>query len=176
MWRVYSRFRTWAYVAKLCHISAMWLWATYLTLLFYCSHCEMRITKVHNSQCIWWAFEKLLLSHSVTSSSLQPHGLQHSTLPCPSLSLGVCSNSRPLSRWCHLTPSSFVATFSSCPQSFPASGSFSMSWLFPSGGQSIRASASVLPRYIQGWFPLELIALISLLSKGVSGIFSSSTI
>ena len=86
----------------------------------------------------------LLFSHLVVSDSLWPHGLQHTRLPCPS---GACSNSCPLSQWCHPITSSSVVPFSSCPQSFPASGSFPMSWLFASGGQSIgaSASASVLP-------------------------------
>ena len=111
------------------------------------------------------------------SNSLWPHGLQHARLPLPSQSPGVCSNSWPLSRWCYPTISSSVARFSSCPQSFPASGSFPMSWLFASGGQRIGplASVSVLPMNIQGWFPLGLTGLISLLSKGLSR-FSSSTI
>ena len=100
------------------------------------------------------------------SESLWPHGLQHARLPCPSLSPGVSSNSRPLSWWHHPTISSSAAPFSFCPQSFPASGSIPMSWLFASGGQSIGASASVLPINIQGWFPLGLTGLISLLSKG----------
>ena len=105
------------------------------------------------------------------SSSLWPHELQHIKLPCPSLSLRVCSNSCPLSQWCSTTVSSSVSPFSSCPQSFPASRSFPTSWLFTSGNQSIGASAlaPVLPMNIQGWFPLGLIAgLISLLSKGHS--------
>ena len=106
----------------------------------------------------------LLFSHSLMSDSLWPHGLQHARLPCPSSTPGVCSNSRPLSGWCHPTMLSSVAPFSSCLKSFPASGSFPMSWLFPSGGQSIgtSASASVLPMNIQGWFPLGLTGLISL--------------
>ena len=95
---------------------------------------------------------------SVTQScpTLQPHGLQHTRPPCPSLSPGVCSNSHPLSQWCHPTISSSVGPFSSCPQSFPASESFPMSRLFTSGGQSVgaTASASVLAMNIQGWFPL----------------------
>ena len=101
------------------------------------------------------------------SCSLWSHGLQHSRLPCPSLSPGVCSNSSPLSRWCHPTISSSVTTFSSCPQSFSATGSFPVSQLFASGGQSIDVSAlaSVLPMNIQSWFPLGLTGLISLLSK-----------
>ena len=96
----------------------------------------------------------------------------------PLLSPWVCSNSCPLSWWCHPTISSSVATFYSCPQSFPASGSFPMSWLFASGGQKIGASASalVLPMDILGWFPLELTSLISLLSKRLSRVFSSITI
>ena len=86
-------------------------------------------------------------SCSVVSESLRPHRLQHAKLPCPSPSPGACSNSCPLSQWCYLTTSSFSNPFSSCPQSFPASRSFPMSWLFSSGGQSIGASAlsSVLP-------------------------------
>ena len=110
------------------------------------------------------------------SNSLQPHGLQHASLPCPSLSPGVCSNSCPLSRWCHPTISSSVTPFSSCPQCFPASGSFPMSQLFAWGGHSIgaSASASVLPMNIQGWFPLGFTGLI-LLSKGLSRVFSSTT-
>ena len=88
---------------------------------------------------------------------------------------GVCSNSCPLSWWCNLTISSSVTPFS-CPQSFPASGSFPVSWLFASGGQSIDASASVLPMNIQGWFPLGLTSLISLLSKGLSRVFSNTTV
>ena len=106
------------------------------------------------------------------------HGLQHTRLLCPPLSPRICSNSCPLSRWCHPTNSSSVAPFSSCPHSFPESGSFLVSQLFPSGSQSIGApvSASVIPMNIQGWFPLGLIGLISLLSKGLSRVFSSTTV
>ena len=95
-------------------------------------------------------------SHSVVSNSLWPRGLQHARLPCRSLSPGACSNSYPLSQWCHPTISSSVVPLSSCLQSFPASGSFQMSQLFASGGQSIGVSAlaSVLPMNIQDWFPL----------------------
>ena len=114
-------------------------------------------------------------SIAVRSNSLQPHDLKHTRLHCPSLSSGVCPNSCPLSRWCHPTISSSIYPFSSCSQSFSASGSFSMSQYFASGGQPVRpsASASVLPKNIQGWFPLELTGLISLLSKGLSRVFSS---
>ena len=107
--------------------------------------------------------EELLFSHSVVSDSLWPHGLQHSRLPCPSPSPRVCSNSCPLSWWCHPTLSSSVVPFSSSPLSFPASGPFPMSRLFTSGGQSIGASASALPMNFQSWFPLGLASLISLL-------------
>ena len=85
---------------------------------------------------------------------MRPHGLQHARLPCPPLSPRVCSNSCPLSQWCHPIISSSATPF--CPQSFPASGSFPMSQLFAWGGQSIGASASVLPMNFQGWFPLGL--------------------
>ena len=104
------------------------------------------------------------------------HGLQHTKLQCPSPCSAACSNSCPLSQWCFPTISSYVIPFSSCVQPFPTSGSFPMNWLFASGSQSIRASASVLPMNIQGWFPLGLTGLISLLSKGLSRVFSSTTI
>ena len=109
---------------------------------------------------------------------LWPHQLQHVSLPYPSLPPGVCSNSCPLSKWCHLTISSSVNPFSSCPQSLPASGSFPTSQLFEIGGQSIgaSASASILPMNIQGWFPLELTGLISFQSKELSRVFSSTTV
>ena len=112
------------------------------------------------------------------SGSLQPHGLQHVRLPCPSPSSRVGSNSCSSSQWCHPTISSSVAPFSSCPQSFPPSGSFPVSQLFRSGGQSIGASvsASVLPMNIQGWFPLGLTGWIPLLSKGLSRVFSNTTV
>ena len=98
---------------------------------------------------------------------LWPHEQQHARLPCPLLSPRVCSNSCPLSQWCYPSISSSVTLFSFCSQSFPASGSFLMSWLFVSGGQSIGASAlaSVLPVSTEGWFPLGLTGLVSLLSK-----------
>ena len=110
------------------------------------------------------------------SDSLWPHGLQHTRLPCPSLSPRVCSNSCPLIWWCYPTVSSSVIPFSSCLQSFPASGSFPMCQLFASGGQSIEASASVLPMNLQDWFSLVLAGLTSLLSKRLSRIFSNTTV
>ena len=119
-----------------------------------------------------------LFSHSVVSNSLWHHGLQHARLPCPSLSLGVCSNSCPLSWWCYLTISSSAIPFSFYLQSFPASRSFPMSQLFTWGGQSTgaSASASVLPKNIQGWFPLGLTCFISLQSWGLSRVFSNTTV
>ena len=137
---------------------------TYLSLSFFnsnsCSFACAPVVVVQSLSCMW------------------PHGLQHARLPCPSLSPGVGSDSCPLYQWCHPTISSFVTPFSSCPQSFPASGSFPMSWLFASGGQiiGVSASASVLPMSTQGWFPLGLTGLISLQSKGLSSVFSSTTI
>jgi len=118
------------------------------------------------------------VSCSVVSHTLQSHELQQARLPCPSLFSGVCSNSCPLSRWCYPTISSSVIPISSCPQSFLESGSFPVSWFFASGGQSIGAlaSASVLLMNIQGWFPLGLTGLISLLSKGLLRVFSNTTI
>ena len=110
----------------------------------------------------------LLFSSSLMSNSLWLHGLQQARLPCPSPSPGACLNSCPLSRWCHPTTSSSVVPFSSYTQSCQASGCFPINRFFTSGGQSIGASASVLPMNIQGWFPLGLTGLISLLSKGLS--------
>ena len=118
----------------------------------------------------------LLFSSSVLSDSLRPYGLQYTRLPFPSLSPRVCSNSCPLSRWSYPTISSSVTLFSSCPQSFPISGSFLMSQFFASGGPNIGALASVLPMNIQDWFPVELTLLISLESKGLSSVFSSTTV
>jgi len=111
------------------------------------------------------------------SDSLRPHGLQHSRPPCPSPTSGVDSNSCPLSWWCHPTILSSVVPFS-CPQSFPASGSFPMSQLFVSGGQSIgvSASTSVLPMNTQDWFPLGCTGWISLQSKRLSRVFSNTTV
>ena len=117
-------------------------------------------------------------SHSVVSNSLWPHGLQHARLLCPSPTPGACSNSCPSSWLFHPTISSPVVLFSSCLQSFPASGSFPMSQFFTSGGESIgaSASASVLPMNIQDWFPLELTGLVSLQFKGLSRVFFNTTV
>ena len=115
---------------------------------------------------------------SVMSDSLWPHGLQHNSLPCLSPTPKACSNSCPLSQGCHPTISSFVVAFFSCLQTFPAPGSFPMSQFFALGGQSIRvsASASDLPMNIQAWFPLGLTGWISLQSKGLSRVFSNTTV
>ena len=117
-------------------------------------------------------------SHSVVSDSLWLHGLQHASPPCPSLTPRVYPNSCPLSQWCHPTISSSVIPFSSCLQSFPTSGSFPMSQLFASGSQSIgvSASTSVLPMNTQDWLPLGLTGWISLQSKGLSRVFSNTTV
>ena len=106
------------------------------------------------------------------------HGLQYAGTPCPSPTPGACSNSCPLSQWCHPIISSSVVPFSSCLQSFPSSGSFQMSHVFTSGIQSTgaSASASVLPMKIQDWFALGLTSLISLQSKGLSRVFSNTTV
>ena len=112
-------------------------------------------------------FSSVQFSHSVMSNSLRPHELQHARPPCPSPTPRVYPNPCPLSRWCHPTISSFVIPFPSCPQSFPASGSFQMSQLFASGGQSVgvSASTSVLPMNTQDWSPLGKTGWISLQSK-----------
>ena len=117
-------------------------------------------------------------SRSVGSDSLRPHESQYTRPPCPSPTPGVYSNSCPLRQWCHPTISSFIVPFSSCPQSFPASRSFQMNQLFSSGGQSIEvsASASVLPMKIQDWFPLGWTDWISWQSKGLSRVFSNTTV
>ena len=123
-------------------------------------------------------FSSVQFSCSVMSDSLWSHGLQHAGPPCPSPTSGVCSNSCPLSQWCHPTISSSVDPFSSCLQSFPASGSFQMSQFFTSGGQKtgVSASSSVLPMNIQEWFPLGWTGWISLLSKGLSRVFYNTTV
>ena len=117
-----------------------------------------------------------LFSCSVMSNSLHLHGLQHARLPCPSPSPGACSNSCALSRWGHSTILSSVVPFFSCLQSFPASRFFLMGQLFTWCGQSIGASASVPPMNIKDWFPVRLTGLISFQSKGLSRVFSNTTV
>ena len=127
---------------------------------------------------LWKLRTSLLFSSSVMPNSWWPHDLQDATLLCPSLSPRVCSNSCLLSQWCHPNIWSSIVPFSSYPQSFPASGSFQMSWLFTTGGQSIGASASVsvLPANTQSWFPLGLTGWISSLSKGLWRVSSNTTV
>ena len=123
-------------------------------------------------------FSSVQLSCSVRSDSLWPHGPQHTRSSCSSPTPGVYPNPHPLSQWCHPTISSSVVPFSFCSQSFPAPGSFQMSQLFTSGGQSIvvSASTSVLPMNIQDWSPLGWVSWISLQSKGLSRVFSNTTV
>ena len=139
-----------------------------MPLLFLCHQC-------HNSHIGLFCVSSLVsvkFSRSVQSDNLWPYGLQLPGLHCASLSPGLCSNLCPLSQWCHSTISSSVILFSSCLQSFPASGSFPKSQFFASGGQRIgaSASASVLPMNIQDWFPLGWTCWISLQSKGLSSL------
>ena len=128
-------------------------------------HCDLGISSVQ-------------FSLSVMSDSLRTHELQHTMPPCPSPTSGVHPNPCPLSWWCHPTISASVVPFSSCPQSFTASGSFPMNQFFTSGGQSIGVSASksVFPMNIQDWFPLGWTGWISLQSKGLSRVFSNTTV
>ena len=123
-----------------------------------------------------WSWCSVQFSCSIMSDSLRPHGLQHAKSPCPSPNPRACSNSCSSSRWCHTIISSSVIPFPSWLESFPASGSFPMSQFFPSSGQSIGASASVLPMNIQNWFPLGLPDWISLQSKGFLRVFSNTTV
>ena len=129
-------------------------------------------------RCLWFIVQFSYISSSVVSNSLQPYGLQHTRLPCPSPISRACLNSYALTRWYHPTISSSVVPFSSCLQSFPASGTFPRSQFFAAGGQSIRASAlaSALPMNIQNWFPLGWTDWISLQYKGLSRVFSKTTV
>ena len=122
--------------------------------------------------------QSVQFSCSVVSDSLQPRESQHARPPCPSPTPGVYSNSCPSSQWCHPAISFSVVPFSSCPQSFPASGSFPMSQLFAWGGSStgVSASASVLRKNTQDWSPLEWTGWISLQSKGLSRVFSNTIV
>ena len=136
--------------------------------------------EAHPSNLAWTqlsvSFSSVQFSHSVVSDSLWSRGPQHARLPCPSTTPGVYSNSCPLSQWCHPTISFSVSPFSSCLQSLPASESFQMSQLFPSRGQSIGVSTSVLPVNILDWFSLGWTGWISLLSKGLPRVFSNTTV
>ena len=131
-----------------------------------------------SNKCNNYTFSSVQFSHSVVSNSLQPHELQNARTPYPSTTPRVYPNSCPLSQWCHPTISSSAIPFSSHLQSFPASRSFKMSQFFASGGQSIRVSAStsVLPMNTQDWSPLGWTGWISLQSKGLSRVFSYTTV
>ena len=137
---------------------------------------EKKKQNCHHWMMIW--FSSVQFRCSVVSDSLWPYEPRHARPSCPSPTPGVHPNPCPLSRWCHPTTSFSVVPFSSCPQSFPASGSFQMNQLFASGDQSIRvsASASVLPMNIQDWFSLGWTGWISFQSKGLSGVFSNTTV
>ena len=127
---------------------------------------------------IWGKKVSVSFSHSVMSDSFQPHELQHARPPCPSPTAGVYTNSCPSSQWCHPAISPSVSPFSSCPQSLPASESFQMNQLFAWGGQSIGVSAlaSVLPMNTQDWSPLGWTGWSSLQTKGLSRVFSNTTV
>ena len=133
---------------------------------------------LYNASPLYTSSSSVQFSCSVVSDSLQPPEPQHARPPCPSPTPRVHPNPCPLSRWCHPTISSSVVPFSSCPQSFPASGSFPMSQPFTSGGQNIgvSASASVFPMNTQDWFPLGRTGCISLQSKGLPRVFSNTTV
>ena len=145
---------------------------------------RLELSKLRNrpvmGRCSWllWYHCSVKFSHSVMSDSLRPHEPQHARPPCPSPTPGVYPNPCSSSQWCHPTSSSSIIPFSSCPQSLPASGSFPMSQLFTWGGQSIgvSASASALPMNTQDWSPLGWTGWISLQSKGLSRVFSNTTV
>ena len=146
----------------------------------------MTAQNIKNSEIIWVKSEvnkytwlsSVQFSHSVVSDSLRPHGLQHARPPCLSPTPRVHPNPCPSSWWCHPNISFSVIPLSLCPQSLPASGSFPMSQLFPSGSQHIgvSASTSVLPMNTQEWSPLGWTGWISLQSKGLSRVFSNTTV
>ena len=156
------------FIHLLIHLDPLFSWIpnTFINLIY------------GEKSVINWGQGSVQFSRSVVSNSLRPRGLQHTRPLCPSPTPRVYSNSCPLSQWCHPTISSSVYPFSSCLQSFPASGSFPMSWFFTSDGQSIgvSASASILPMNTQDWSPLEWTGWISLHSKGLSRVFSNTTV
>ena len=157
-------------------IFVFWMWSfkTAFSLSFF-----TLIKKLFCSSSISaFQFSSVQFSHSVMSDSLRPHELWHARPPCPSPTPGVHSDSRPSSQWCHPAISSSVVPFSSCPQSLPASESFPMSQLFTWSGQStgVSALASFLPNNTQGWSPSEWTGWISMQFKGLSRIFSNTTV
>ena len=164
----------------------LWSWALPsvlygLSVFYICLsvfYISVRIYCIEKNFLIKYLFSSVQFSHSIVSDSSQPHGPQHARLPCPSPTPRVCSNSCPLSQWCHPTISSSVVPFFSYLQSLPPSGSFQMSQLFTLGGQSIgvSVSTSVLPMNTQNWSPLGWTAWMSLQSKGLSTVFSNTTV
>ena len=150
--------------------------------------CSVLLSRGSQKWELWWKVVLILryyfllfsvqFSRWVVSDSLPPHESQHARPPCPSLIPGVHSDSRPSSPWCHPAISTSVVPFFSCPQSLPASESFPVSQLFPWDGQStgVSALASVLPKKSQGWSPSEWTCWISLQSKGLSRVFSNTTV
>ena len=176
----------WRFLSKVVTKSNTYCWK-----ISYVAYETQQHTYVHTKSCSgmvtvvllikargWKQPSSVQFSHSVASDSSRPHGPQHTRPPCLSPTPQIYSNSSPLSWWCHPNISSSVVPFSSCPQSFLASGSFQMSQLFPSGGQSIgvSASTSVLPINTQDCSPLGWTSWISLLSKGLSRVFSNTTV
>ena len=157
------------------HLNFQSQWRTYFCFLFPCTYF---ITMSYCFLCHISQFSSIEFSCSVESNSLWCHESQHARPPCPSPTPGVHTNSCPSSQWCHPAISSSVVPFSSCPQSLPASESFLMSQLFAWGGQSIGVSAlaSVLPKNTQDWSALEWTGWISLQSKGLSRVFSNTTV
>ena len=172
--------RAWKYSLYPLPLQQAWGWAILMK--------KATTIWLHYPKIIWnsslaWVYESFFLSFShfscsVMSNSLRPHESQHSRAPCPLPTPGVHSNSRPLSRWCHPAISSSVIPFTSCPQPLPASESFPVSQLFTWGGQStgVSALASFLPKKSQGWSPLGWTGRISLQSKGLSRVFSNTTV
>ena len=182
MWSCGHRHLSRGYVWGACYriwICVKWFYGR-VKKMWFCS----LLGVVKRIKVIWWLdrwmflFISVQFSHSVVSNSLWPHGPQHARPPCPWLTPRVYPNLCPLSWWCHPTISSSVIPFSSCPQSFPASESFQMSQLFASGGQSIGVSdsASVLPMNTQDWSRLGWTGWTSLQSKGLSRVFSNTTV
>ena len=147
---------------------------------YFCLWIAGNITKSESSSrlFLYFRYQSVQFSRSVVSNSLRPHESQHARPPCPSPAPRVHSNSHPSSRWCHPAISSSVVPFSSCPQFLPASESFPMSQLFAWGGQSTGVSdlASFLAKKSQGWSPSEWAGWISLQSKGLSRVFSNTTV
>ena len=153
-------------------------WFSYTCFLHILFHFRLLQNIAYSSLCYAVIPCSIQFSHSVVSDSLWPHELQHARPPCPSPTPGVYPNSCLLSQWCHPTISFSVLPFSSCPQSFPASGTFQMSQLFASGSHNIGVSASksVLPMNTQDWSPLGWTGWSSLQSKGLSRVFSNTTV